>query len=39
VDSTFYSVSGTTLTPGSTFRRPLTSAGERIMQLAVKVLF
>jgi len=39
VDTTYYSVTGTTLTPGTTFRRPLTSAGERIMQLAVKVLF
>ena len=39
VDTTYYSVTGTTLTPGTTFGRPLTSAGERIMQLAVKVLF
>jgi TonB dependent receptor len=39
VDTTFYSVSGTTLTRTSTFNRPLGSAGERIMQLAVKVSF
>ena len=39
VDTTFYSVVGTTLTPGTTFGRPLSSAGERIMQLAVKVNF
>ena len=39
VDTTFYGVTGTTLTPGTTFGRPLTSAGERIMQIAVKVLF
>ena len=39
VDQTYYSVSGTTLTRGSTFGRPLSSAGERIMQLAVKVMF
>jgi outer membrane receptor protein involved in Fe transport len=39
VDSTYYSVSGTTLTPGTTFGRPTASAGERIMQLAVKVIF
>ena len=39
VDVTYYSVSGTTLTRGSTFGRPLASAGERIMQLAVKLIF
>jgi outer membrane receptor protein involved in Fe transport len=39
VDATLYSVTGTTLTPSTTFGRPLTSAGERIMQLAVKVSF
>ena len=39
VDTTYYSVSGTTLTRGATFGRPLSSAGERIMQLAVKVVF
>jgi hypothetical protein len=39
VDTTYYSVSGTTLTPGTTFARPMTSAGERIMQLAVKMTF
>jgi hypothetical protein len=39
VDTTYYSVSGTTLTPGTTFGRPTASSGERIMQLAVKVRF
>ena len=39
VDPTFYSVSGTTLTPGTTFGRPTVSLGERIMQLAVKMTF
>ena len=39
VDTTYYSVSGTTLTRAVNFGRPLTSAGERIMQLAVKVTF
>ena len=39
VDQTYYSVVGTTLTRGSTFGRPLSSAGERIMQLAVKLVF
>jgi hypothetical protein len=39
VDATYYSVSGTTLTPGTTFGRPTVSAGERIMQLAVKISF
>jgi outer membrane receptor protein involved in Fe transport len=39
VDATYYSVSGTTLTRGSTFGRPLASAGERIMQLAAKITF
>ena len=39
VDSTYYSVTGTTLTRGDTFGRPLASAGERIMQLAVKITF
>jgi outer membrane receptor protein involved in Fe transport len=39
VDTTFYSVSGTTLTRAANFGRPLTSTGERIMQLAVKVTF
>ena len=39
VDTTLYSVSGTTLTSATTFGRPLASAGERIMQLAVKVTF
>jgi outer membrane receptor protein involved in Fe transport len=39
VDATLYSVNGTTLTRSTTFGRPLASAGERIMQLAVKVTF
>jgi outer membrane receptor protein involved in Fe transport len=39
VDTTYYSVSGTTLTRSTNFGRSLTSAGERIMQLAVKVTF
>ncbi len=39
VDTTYYSVAGTTLTSATTFGRPLASAGERIMQLAVKVTF
>jgi hypothetical protein len=39
VDTTYYSVAGTTLTPATTFGRPLASAGERIMQLAGKVTF
>jgi outer membrane receptor protein involved in Fe transport len=41
VDATLYSASTTdlTLTPSTTFQRPLTSAGERIMQLAIKVTF
>jgi hypothetical protein len=39
VDTTYYSVSGTTLTRTTTFGRPLVSAGERIMQLAAKISF
>jgi outer membrane receptor protein involved in Fe transport len=39
VDATYYSVSGTTLARSTTFGRPLASAGERIMQLAVKLTF
>jgi outer membrane receptor protein involved in Fe transport len=41
VDTTLYSASTTllTLTPGTTFGRPLSSTGERIMQLAVKLTF
>jgi hypothetical protein len=35
----YYSLSGTTLTPTTTFQRPNSSAGERIMQLAVRVKF
>ena len=39
VDMTYYSVTGTSLTPSTSFGRPLASAGERIMQLAVKIGF
>ena len=39
VDTTYYSVAGTTLTRSTTFGRPLASSGERIMQLAVKLTF
>ena len=41
VDQTYYGVVAgtTTLTRGTTFGRPLSSAGERIMQLAVKLVF
>ena len=39
VTTTYYGVSGTTLTPSTTFGRPTVSAGERIMQLAVKMTF
>ena len=39
VDTTYYSVAGTTLTRSTTFGTPLSSAGERIMQLAVKFTF
>jgi outer membrane receptor protein involved in Fe transport len=39
VDPTYYSVSGTTLTRNAIFGRPTASSGERIMQLAVKILF
>jgi outer membrane receptor protein involved in Fe transport len=39
VESTYYSVSGTTLTRGTLFGRPTASSGERIMQLAAKITF
>jgi hypothetical protein len=39
VTTTYYGVSGTTLTPSTTFGRATASAGERIMQLAVKMTF
>ncbi|HET7696303.1 MAG TPA: hypothetical protein VFK57_11385, partial [Vicinamibacterales bacterium] len=39
LDATYYSVAGTTLTRSTTFGRPLASAGERIMQVALKVSF
>jgi hypothetical protein len=35
----YYSLSGTTLTPTTTFRRPQSSAGERIVQLAIRASF
>lgn len=35
----YYSLTGTTLLPNPAFGRPMASAGERIMQLAVKVTF
>jgi hypothetical protein len=38
-NNTYYSVSGTTLTPSTSFATPTGSAGERIMQLAVKFIF
>jgi hypothetical protein len=39
VDTAYYSVAGTTLTPNTAFAAPLSSAGERIIQLAAKVYF
>jgi hypothetical protein len=39
VNNTLYSVVGTTLTRSTTFGRPTGSFGERIMQLAVKLVF
>jgi len=39
VDTTYYSVAGTTLTRATNFGRPLASSGERIMQLAAKITF
>ena len=39
VETTYYSVSGTTLTRGALFGRPTASSGERIMQLAIKLQF
>jgi hypothetical protein len=39
VNNTLYSVVGTTLTRSTTFGRPTSSFGERIMQLAVKLTF
>ena len=39
VETTYYSVTGTTLTRNSLFGRPTVTAGERIMQLAVKITF
>ncbi|MGE5836802.1 MAG: hypothetical protein ACM4AI_20175, partial [Acidobacteriota bacterium] len=39
VNTALYGVTGTTLTTNGTFQRPTSSFGERIMQLAVKVVF
>jgi outer membrane receptor protein involved in Fe transport len=39
VNQALYGVSGTTLTPNASFGQPLGTAGQRIIQLAVKVLF
>lgn len=39
VTQTYYRVAGPTLTPVSTFGSPTASAGPRIVQLAVKVIF
>jgi outer membrane receptor protein involved in Fe transport len=39
VDTTYFSVSGTTLTRSTVFGRPTASSGERIMQLAAKISF
>ena len=39
VNTTLYGVSGTTLTPNASFGQPLATAGQRIIQLALKVVF
>ncbi|HET7219901.1 MAG TPA: hypothetical protein VFJ02_17710, partial [Vicinamibacterales bacterium] len=39
VETTYYGVTGTTLTRGTLFGRPTATAGERIMQLAAKITF
>jgi len=39
VETTYFSVSGTTLTRGTLFARPTATAGERIMQFAAKITF
>jgi outer membrane receptor protein involved in Fe transport len=39
VNSALYGVSGTTLTPNAAFGQPLSTAGQRIIQLAIRVLF
>jgi hypothetical protein len=39
VNTALYGVTGTTLTTNGTFQRPTSSFGERIMQLAIKVVF
>jgi len=39
VNQALYGVSGTTLTPNTSFGQPLATAGQRIIQLAIKVRF
>jgi outer membrane receptor protein involved in Fe transport len=39
VETTYFSVAGTTLTRGTLFGRPTATTGERIMQLAAKITF
>jgi len=39
VNTTLYGVAGTTLTPNASFGQPLATAGQRIIQLALKVVF
>ena len=39
VNTALYGVTGTTLTPNTSFGQPLATAGQRIIQLALKVLF
>jgi outer membrane receptor protein involved in Fe transport len=39
VNTTLYGVSGTTLTPNASFGQPLATAGQRIIQLALRVVF
>jgi hypothetical protein len=39
VNNALYGVSGTTLTPNASFGQPLATAGQRIIQLALKVRF
>jgi hypothetical protein len=39
VNTALYGVTGSVLTPNSSFGQPLGTAGQRIIQLAVKVVF
>jgi hypothetical protein len=39
VNTTLYGVAGTTLTPNASFGQPLATTGQRIIQLALKVVF